>query len=67
LWLYQMGIVLYWVHDRSPDHTRTVTLLDRTVPLIDRAVGLSRLRVFRPLLQDAVRVVKDLLYPDSGA
>jgi len=64
LWLYQMGIVLYWVHDRSPDRTRTATLLDRTVPLIDRAVGLSRLRVFRPLLQDAVRVVKDLLYPE---
>jgi len=65
LWLYQMGIVLYWVHDRSAGSTRTVALLDRTVPLIDRAVGLSRLRVFRPLLQDAVRVVKDLLYPDS--
>ena len=65
LWLYQMGIVLYWVHDRSPGQARTVALLDRTVPLIDRAVGLSRLRVLRPLLQDAVRVVKDLLYPPS--
>jgi AcrR family transcriptional regulator len=64
LWLYQMGIVLYWVHDRSPGCARTGALLDRTVPLIDRAVSLSRLRVFRPLLQDAVRVVEDLLYPD---
>lgn len=63
LWLYQMGVVLYWVHDRSPGCARTRALLDRTVPLIDRAVNLSRMRVFRPLIQDAVRVVKDLLYP----
>lgn len=63
LWLYQMGLVLYWVHDRSPGCVRTRALLDRTVPLIDRAVSLSRMRVFRPLIQDAVRVVKDLLYP----
>ena len=63
LWLYQMGVVLYWVHDRSPDCARTRALLDRTVPLIDKAVGLSRMRVFRPLIQDAVHVVKDLLYP----
>ena len=64
LWLYQMGVVLYWVHDRSQDCARTRALLDRTVPLIDKAVSLSRMRVFRPLIQDAARVVKDLLYPD---
>jgi AcrR family transcriptional regulator len=63
LWLYQMGIVLYWVHDRSPGCTRTRTLLDRTVPLISRAVNLSRLRVLRPLILDAIPVVKDLLQP----
>jgi AcrR family transcriptional regulator len=64
LWLYQMGIVLYWVHDRSADRARTRALLDRTVPLIDRAVGLSRLRVLRPLIAEAVTVVNDLLYPE---
>lgn len=65
LWMYQMGIVLYWVHDRSDGCARTRALLDRTVPLIGRAVTLSRLRVLRPLISDAVRVVKDLLYPDQ--
>jgi AcrR family transcriptional regulator len=63
LWLYQMGVVLYWVHDRSPGCARTRTLLDRTVPLIGKAVSLSRMRLFRPLIEDAVHVVKDLLYP----
>jgi AcrR family transcriptional regulator len=65
LWLYQLGIVLYWVHDRSAGCARTRTLLDRTVPLINRAVGLSRLRVLRPVIQDAVRVTTDLLHPDQ--
>lgn len=63
LWLYQMGLVLYWVHDGSPDCTRTRALLDSTAPLISRAVGLSRLRVLRPLIQDAIPVVKNLLQP----
>jgi AcrR family transcriptional regulator len=63
LWLYQMGIVLYWVHDRSSGCSRTGTLLDSTAPLISRAVNLSRLRVLRPLIQDAIPVVKNLLQP----
>ncbi|HWC81046.1 MAG TPA: TetR family transcriptional regulator [Pseudonocardiaceae bacterium] len=67
LWIYQMGIVLYWVHDRSAGQRRTRALLDRTVPLIDRAVGLSRLRVMRPLIAEAVSVVNDLLYPEPPA
>jgi AcrR family transcriptional regulator len=63
LWIYQMGIVLYWVHDRSPGRTKTDALLDSTAPLISRAVNLSRLRVLRPLIQDAIPVVKNLLQP----
>jgi AcrR family transcriptional regulator len=66
LWLYQMGVVLYWVHDRSPDCDRTRLLVRRTVPLIDRVVGLSRLRVLRPLVRDAVQATRDLLYPPDG-
>ncbi|HWE88276.1 MAG TPA: TetR family transcriptional regulator [Pseudonocardiaceae bacterium] len=66
LWLYQLGVVLYWVHDRSPDCARTRALVERTVPLIDRAVALSRLRVLRPLIRDAVGVVNDLLRPDQS-
>jgi AcrR family transcriptional regulator len=57
LWLYQMGIVLYWVYDRSPGYSRTRSLAARTAPLIARAVALSRYRVLRPL----VREVRDLL------
>jgi AcrR family transcriptional regulator len=65
LWLYHMGIVLFWVHDKSAGCVRTRVLVQRTVPLLDRLASLSRLRVLRPVTRDIVRLVKDLLRPDA--
>src|SRR5437868_10542684 len=36
LWLYHMGIILFWIHDQSPKRRRTYHVIDRTVDLIDR-------------------------------
>src|SRR2546429_6407031 len=44
LWLYQMGVVLFWVHDRSAGQKRSRMLVERSVPLIARVAALSRLR-----------------------
>ena len=60
LWLYSLGIVLYWVHDTSPGCTRTYFLIDRTVPLVDRLIRMSRLPVLRSTLTDIVSLVDDL-------
>jgi AcrR family transcriptional regulator len=60
LWLYQMGIVLFWVHDRSAGQKRTKMLIDRTVPLVGKLVGLSRLRVLRPVSREVISLIKDL-------
>jgi AcrR family transcriptional regulator len=38
LWLYSMGIVLFWVYDQSPGTERTYRLIDSTVPPADPAV-----------------------------
>ena len=65
IWLYHMGVVLFWVHDRSPGCRRTRMLVERTVPLIDRVVGLSRLRVLRPVTREIVDLIKDLMAPDA--
>jgi AcrR family transcriptional regulator len=65
IWLYHMGVVLFWVHDRSPGCRRTQMLVERTVPLLDRVVGLSRLRVLRPVTGEIVALIKDLLRPDA--
>lgn len=35
LWLYQMGIILFWLYDDSNDSAKTFELIDKTVPLLD--------------------------------
>lgn len=60
LWLAQLGVTLFWVYDRSPGRARTRLLVDRAVPLIDRMVGLSRLRVMRPAVREALSLYRAL-------
>jgi AcrR family transcriptional regulator len=57
LWFYHLGIVLFWVHDRSPGCVRTLLLVERTAPMVDQLVRLSRLPVLRPLTLQAVDLV----------
>lgn len=58
LWLAWMGVILYWVHDRSPDQTKTRQLIDGVVPLIDRLVGLSGLRLLRPVTRQLIDLTR---------
>ena len=60
LWLYQMGIVLFWVHDASEGSARTRALIARSVPLVDRLVRLSRVPGVRGLADDVVSLVRSL-------
>ncbi|MCF0091543.1 TetR family transcriptional regulator [Micromonospora sp. MH99] len=60
LWLAYMGVVLYWVHDRSPGQIKTRQLIDGVVPLIDRLVALSRLRVLRPVTRQVLDLIRTL-------
>lgn len=57
LWLLQMGVVLFWVYDDSPDQRRTRDLVTRLVPVVDRTVRLSRLPVVRGLVDDVLGLV----------
>jgi AcrR family transcriptional regulator len=60
LWLLQMGVVLFWVHDHSENLTRTHTLVTRTVPLVDRLLRLTRLPVLRGVTTDIVGLIHSL-------
>ncbi|HEU0132785.1 MAG TPA: TetR family transcriptional regulator [Mycobacteriales bacterium] len=66
LWLYEMGIVLYWVHDPSPECERTYALIDRTVPLVERLVSLAKLPVIRPIVRDLVSMLGELRPTGGG-
>ena len=60
LWLYSMGVVLFWVHDDSPAARRTYALVDRTVPMVVRLIALARYRVLRGLVTDVLELLGDL-------
>ncbi|MFI6761246.1 TetR family transcriptional regulator [Micromonospora sp. NPDC050417] len=60
LWLAYLGVILYWVHDRSPGQTKTRALINGAVPLIDRLVALSRLRVLRPVTREVLDLIRTL-------
>ncbi|MGP3999921.1 TetR family transcriptional regulator [Streptomyces sp. 8N706] len=66
LWLHHMGLVLYWVFDRSEGCVRTRRLVERTAPLVARAIALSRYRVMRPLVREIRDVLSDFLLPATA-
>ncbi|MFG3495267.1 TetR family transcriptional regulator [Streptomyces sp. NPDC047928] len=65
MWLMQMGLVLFWVYDRSPGTERSRRLVERTAPLAARAIALSRFRVLRPLVRQVHEVLEEFL-PGAG-
>lgn len=60
LWLYHMGIVVFWIHDDSPGCARTYRFLDHTVTLIVRLMILARLPLLRPLTNTVLALMEDL-------
>ncbi|GAA3443089.1 TetR family transcriptional regulator [Planomonospora venezuelensis] len=60
LWLMSMGIVLFWVHDTSEGCRKTYRLIELTVPLVDRLVGLSHLPGLRGIARDFIAGVHEL-------
>jgi hypothetical protein len=61
LWLYSMGIVLYWVHDTSPGCAKTYRLIDLTAPLAERLVRLARLPMLRSMTRRLLAVLDEVL------
>ena len=58
LWLYQMGILLYWIFDESPGQMRTLKLLDGTLDIVVRLVQISSLPLMGPLRKRLLSVVR---------
>ncbi|WP_371617529.1 TetR family transcriptional regulator [Streptomyces sp. NBC_00454] len=61
MWLSQMGLVLYWVFDRSPNSEKTRRLAQRGAQLTTRGIILARFRVLRPLVREVHELFTDFL------
>jgi AcrR family transcriptional regulator len=60
LWLYHMGIILFWIHDSSRKRARTYRLIDQTVDLLDKLISLASNPLMRPVRKKALRLVVEL-------
>jgi AcrR family transcriptional regulator len=60
LWVYHMGIILFWIHDKSPRHRRTFRLVDHTVELLDKLISLASNPFMRPIRKQALKLVAEL-------
>lgn len=62
LWMYQMGVILFWIYDRSAAQKRTRALLVKSVAIVARLIQLAGF----PLLRPVRRMVVDLVETMSG-
>jgi AcrR family transcriptional regulator len=57
LWLYQMGLILYWIYDHSPGQAKTALLVEKSVALVARLIKVASFAPFRPLRKAAVELM----------
>jgi AcrR family transcriptional regulator len=58
LWMYQMGLILFWIYDRSPQQARTRTLIGKSAAIVERLVKVAGFPLMRPVR----RMVVDLMH-----
>ncbi|HEY8855172.1 MAG TPA: TetR family transcriptional regulator [Candidatus Dormibacteraeota bacterium] len=60
LWLYQMGILYFWIFDKSPGRLRTLEVIDQTTELMVRLLGLANLPVLRGSRKKILSLVRSV-------
>jgi len=60
LWIYHMGIVLYWIHDTSPGCAKSYRLMEYSVKLVLRLASIFQFPLLRPFMKELLAMVADL-------
>jgi AcrR family transcriptional regulator len=60
LWLYNLGLLLFWIYDESPGQRRTRKLVDGTLDLAVRLIGISSLPLIGPMRRRVVGLLRDI-------
>jgi AcrR family transcriptional regulator len=64
LWLYQMGLILFWVYDRSQNQKKTRLLFEKTLKMLLITLRLAGIPLLRPLHRLAGDLL-DVVYKES--
>jgi hypothetical protein len=57
LWLYQMGLILYWIYDRSPGQRQTRMLRKKSLALLVSGLKMSGFALLKPLRSKIVDLI----------
>ena len=60
LWLYHMGVTLFWIHDNSNGQKKTRRLMESTVEIVVKLIQLASLPLMRPLRKSVLKLLADL-------
>jgi AcrR family transcriptional regulator len=60
LWIYHMGVILFWIHDASPERKRTRLLVERTVDIITKLISIASSPLMRPLRRKILKFLAEL-------
>ncbi len=60
LWFYQMGIILFWIYDRSEGQRRTRELLEISLKVVVVLLKVANLPLMKPARRQVLQVVKIL-------
>lgn len=57
LWLYQMGLILYWIYDRSPGQRQTRMLRRKSLALLVSGLKMAGFALLKPLRSKIVDLI----------
>jgi len=57
LWFFQMGVILFWVTDASPQQGRTGKLLPLACKVVATLIRLSSLPLMRPVRRPVIDLI----------
>jgi AcrR family transcriptional regulator len=60
LWLSQMGLILFWIYDRSENQARTDRLVDKSLGIVASLLKLSKSPFLRPVRRTAIELLQAL-------
>ena len=57
LWLYKIGIILYWVHDNSLNQEKTYRLIDKSASIVVKLIKAYKVPMLRRFMDEMISLV----------
>lgn len=61
LWMFQMGVILFWINDTSRGQTKTHVLLEKSLDVVTRLIKLSGLPLTGPIRRTVIQLMDTLM------